>query len=224
MPKRLVFIHTIPSIVDLFTRLSAEILPPGSETWHVADEILLKVVLAQGGLSPFIHARVGEHVVSAERAGATAVQLTCSSISPCADTARELVRIPVLKVDEPMVDRALEVGDHIGVAATAPTTLRPTSALIETRADALGRAVQVEARLAEGAYAALFGGDPARHDAIVREMLQDMAQRCDVILLAQASMARVVDTMPAGALRCPVLTSPRLAVERAARVLAEAGG
>lgn len=224
MASRLVFIHTIPSIVDLFTRLSAEILPPGTEAWHVADEILLKVVLAQGGLSPLIHARVGEHAVSAEAAGATAVQLTCSSISPCADTARELVGIPVLKIDEPMVDRALEIGDRIGVAATAPTTLRPTAELIETRAGALGRTVQVEARLAEGAYAALFGGDPARHDVIVLEALHDMAHRCDVILLAQASMARVVDSLPAGALRCPILTSPRLAVERAARVLAGAGG
>jgi Asp/Glu/hydantoin racemase len=223
MTSRLVFVHTIPSIVDLFTRLSAEILPPGTETWHVADEILLKVVLAQGGLSPFIHDRVASHVLAAERAGATVVQLTCSSISPCVDTARGQVRIPVLKVDEPMVDRALEMGDLIGVAATAPTTLQPTSELIATRAGALGRAVQVESRLAAGAYAALFGGDPARHDAIVRETLQDMAQRCDVILLAQASMARVVDTLPADALRCPVLTSPRLAVERAARVLAEAG-
>ena len=223
MASRLVFIHTIPSIVELFTRLSAEILPPGTETWHVADEILLKVVLAQGGLSPFIHDRVASHVVAAEGAGATVVQLTCSSISPCVDTARAKVRIPVLKVDEPMVDRALQIGDRIGVAATAPTTLHPTSELIKARAGALGRTVRVEARLAEGAYAALFGGDPPRHDAIVRETLQVMAPHCDVILLAQASMARVADSLPGGSLGCPILTSPRLALERAARVLAEAG-
>jgi len=57
----------------------------------------------------------------------------------------------------------------------------------------------------------------------VRETLQDLSRRNDVILLAQASMARVADNLPKGALPCPVLTSPRLAVERAARVLAEAG-
>jgi Asp/Glu/hydantoin racemase len=223
MTRRLVFVHTIPSIVDLFARLSAEILPPEVEIWHVADEILLKVVLAQGGLSPFIHDRVASHVLAAQQAGASAVQLTCSSISPCADTASGQVHIPILKIDEPMVDRALTLGGRIGVAATAPTTLRPTSDLIAARARSLGRSVQVDARLAEGAYAALFGGDPARHDAIVRETLQDMAQSCDVILLAQASMARVADSLPAGSLGCPVLTSPRLAVERAARVLAEIG-
>lgn len=222
MTHRLVFVHTVPSLVDLFASLSLEFFPPETEIWHIADEILLKVVLAQGGLSPFIHQRVVEHVVSAEQAGATAVQLTCSSISPCADTARTLVNIPVLKIDEAMVDRALEVGGRIGVAATAPTTLRPTSELIEARARSTGRRVLVEARLAEGAYAALFGGDPARHDAIVRATLEDLSKRCDVILLAQASMARVADGLPPGALTCPVLTSPRLALERAARLLAEA--
>jgi len=223
MTRRLVFVHTVPSLVDLFTRLSRELLPADTEVWHIADEILLKVVLAQGGLSPFIHQRVGEHVVAAEQAGATAVQLTCSSISPCAETARTLVRIPVLKIDEPMVDRALELGTRIGVAATAPTTLRPTSELIQTRASALGIEVKVDSRLAEGAYSALFGGDPERHDTIVRETLRDLAQRNDVIVLAQASMARVAEGLPADALACPILSSPRLALERAALVLREAG-
>jgi len=222
MPRTLVFVHTVPSLVDLFTRLSRELLPPDTEVWHVADEILLKVVLAQGGLSPFLHERVVSHAVAAEQAGATAVQLTCSSISPCADTARQRVRIPVLKVDEPMVDRALDLGTHIGVVATAPTTLRPTSDLILARAEARGKDVRVESRLAEGAYQALFGGDPDRHDAIVREALTEVSARNDVILLAQASMARVVESLSEGSLRCPVLASPRLALERAARVLAEA--
>jgi Asp/Glu/hydantoin racemase len=223
MPRRLVFIHTVPSLVDLFTRLSRELLPPDAETWHIADEILLKVVLAQGGLSPFLHERVASHAVAAEETGATAVQLTCSSISPCAETARSRVHIPVLKIDEPMVDRALALGARIAVVATAPTTLGPTSDLLQARARALGKDIHVESRLAEGAYRALFGGDPEHHDAIVRDTLQDLSQRNDVILLAQASMARVADGLPEGALRCPILTSPRLALERVARVLAEAG-
>jgi Asp/Glu/hydantoin racemase len=223
MTRRLVFVHTVPSLVELFTRLSRELLPPEIEVWHIADEILLKVVLAQGGLSPFIHQRVGEHAAAAEQAGAKAVQLTCSSISPCAETARTMVHIPVLKIDEPMVDRALELGAHIGVVATAPTTLRPTSDLIRARAATAGKTVQVESRLAEGAYAALFGGDPERHDAIVREALRDLAQRNDVIVLAQASMARVADSLPADAQACPILSSPRLAVEHAGQVLRQAG-
>ncbi|HOW00781.1 MAG TPA: glycoside hydrolase family 130 protein, partial [Rhodoglobus sp.] len=52
------------------------------------------------------------------QAGAVALQCTCSSISPCIDTARLVVSIPALKVDEPMVNKAISMGKRIGVAAT----------------------------------------------------------------------------------------------------------
>jgi hypothetical protein len=42
----------------------------------------------------------------------------------------------------------------------------------------------------------------------------------DLIVLAQASMARVVDALPPGLLKVPVFSSPALAVERARDALA----
>lgn len=223
MSKRLAFVHTVPSVIELFTRLAKELLPADVEALHIADEILLKVVLAQGGLNPGIYRRVAEHVVAAEAAGADVVQLTCSSISPCADTAQQMVAIPVLKIDEPMVDTALGLGSCIGVAATAPTTLRPTIELIRGRAEVMGKRVTVESVLCQEAYTALFGGQPDKHDALVREAIRDLQGRTDVVLLAQASMARVVDGLPPEPQATPVLTSPRLAVERARAVLAGNG-
>jgi Asp/Glu/hydantoin racemase len=182
--------------------------------------MLLKVVLAQGGLSPFIFQRVAEHVVAAERAGATAVQCTCSSISPCVDASRPQVNIPVLKIDEPMVDAALRLGSRIGIAATAPTTLKPTTDLVHARAAAQGLSVQVESVLCEGAYDALFSGNTQRHDEIVTQALRGLMTRTDVIILAQASMARVAQGIPAGEQSVPILSSPRLAMERVRTVLA----
>ena len=219
MTIKLAFVHTVPSLVGLFTDLSKEILPGEVELLHIADEVLLKVVLAQGGLSPFIFRRVSEHVVAAEEAGASAVQLTCSSISPCADPARSLVGIPVLKIDEPMVDQALALGERIGVAATAPTTLKPTTALVYERAHNIGKQVTVESVLCAGAYQALFSGDTETHDRIVRQHIKDLMRRNDVVILAQASMARVANTLSSEELAVPVLSSPRLAVERLRQVL-----
>lgn len=221
MTQKLAFIHTVPSLVGLFNDLSKELLPE-VEIFHIADEMLLKVVLAQGGLSPFIFQRVAEHVVAAERAGATMVQCTCSSISPCVDASRPLVGVPVLKIDEPMVNAALGIGSRIGIAATAPTTLKPTTDLVRARADAMGVAVQVESVLCEGAYDALFSGDPQRHDQIVSEVLRGLMTRNDVIILAQASMARVANAIPAEEQRVPILSSPRLAMERVRELLVTA--
>jgi Asp/Glu/hydantoin racemase len=222
MTKKLVFVHTVPSVVDLFTRLAAEIFPADIEILHIADEVLLKVVLAQGGLSPEIFRRVAQHARAAEAAGATAVQLTCSSISPCAEPARAMVGIPVLKIDEPMVDKALGIGTRIGVAATAPTTLKPTADLVRQRAEVMGKRAEVEPVLCQGAYAALFGGHPEEHDRIVLAALAELRARSDVVILAQASMARVAERIPAEPQATPVLTSPRLAVEYARAVLAKA--
>ena len=220
MSRRLVLLHTVASLVEPFARLAAEILPQEVETVHVADELLLKIVLADGGLGPFAYRRVASHVAAAAEGGADAVMFTCSSISPCADPARLMVSIAVLKIDEPMVDKAISVGMRIGVAATVPTTLRPTTDLVLERARALGANVSVDPLLCEGAFDALLAGDPETHDRIVRECLRGLMSRNDVVVLAQASMAQVVDTLPETEMPVPILSSPRLAMERARDVLA----
>ena len=219
MPRMVAFLHTVPSLVDPFQRLAKELLPEDVEPVHIVDGMALKIVLDQGGLSPFIHRRVAEHAVAAEQGGAVAIQCTCSSISPCVDTARLVVNIPALKVDEPMVNKAISMGKRIGVAATAPTTLKPTTDLVYARAAELGKEVQVDPLLNREAYAAMFAGDLAAHDRLVLEMLRQLMSRNDVVLLAQASMARLADQIPEAERVAPLLSSPRLAVEHLSAIL-----
>lgn len=219
MPKKVAYLHTVSSLVGLFNELSKELLPAGTEVFHIADELLLKTVMAQGGLSPFIYQRVAENVVAAERAGAAVVQCTCSSISPCVEAVRPLAGIPLLKIDDPMIDLAISMGKRIGVAATAPTTLKPTTELVQAKAAARQVDISIDSRLCEGAFAALSAGDTATHDRIVSQALRELMTRNDVIVLAQASMARVANTIPAEEQKVPILSSPRMAVESLARLL-----
>jgi Asp/Glu/hydantoin racemase len=158
--------------------------------------------------------------VAAQRFGADAVMLTCSSIAPAIEAAALMVDIPLLRVDEAMVDRAIAQGRRVGVAATAPTTLGPTTDLVRARAKAEGYEVTVDAVLCRGAHDALFAGDIKTHDRIVRDTLEQLMARDAVVVLAQASMARVADTIPQKAHTVPILTSPRLELERAREVLA----
>jgi hypothetical protein len=100
-----------------------------------------------------------------------------------------------------------------------PTTLEPTADLIRRRAAAIGKEVELTARLCEGAFDALMNGDAARHDAVIAAALEELVAEVDVIALAQASMARVVDHLPAAQHRVPILASPPLAVDYLATVL-----
>jgi glutamate racemase len=203
------FISTVLSLPATFTELAKELVPD-AEVFHIADETLLGVTRREGRLTPTTKRRVLGYVESAADAGADLVVVTCSSIGPAVDASRDFVDVPVLRIDEPMADEAVRLGTRIGVVATLSTTLEPTAALVEARARAAGKDVQVTAQLCEGA----FGSD--RHDELVREGIATVAAQNDVVVLAQASMARVVS----GDEPVPVLSSPRLGMQRVAQLLA----
>jgi len=76
-----------------------------------------------------------------------------------------------------------------------------------------GLNVPITARLCDGAFDALMAGDAATHDAKVAAALEELAAEVDVILLAQASRARVVGTLPGSPARPPILASPPLAID-----------
>ena len=206
-------VHSVASLVPLFNGLASEIMPD-VEMIHLVDEGLLKDVIATGEYGPTMARRLGLLASFAEESGAKAVMLTCSTLGVLVDEAREMIRVPLLKVDEAMADEAVRLGSRIGVIATAYTTLKPTSGLVEERAALASKAVNVETLLCEGAFAALGRGDTSDHDRIVLENLKQLMDRSDVVLLAQASMARVADQVPAEERRVPVLSSPRLGVQR----------
>jgi len=218
MAKTLALIHTAPVLIPVFQKLCQEHLD-GTEVFNIVDESLLKNTIRDGELSPLTVQRLVGYVQSAKQAGADVVLITCSSIGPGVEAARAAVDLPVLRIDEAMADEAVQIGLRIGVAATLSSTLNPTIDLIKTRAIRANRQCEVVTRLCEGAFEAVSSGDAATHDRIVQENLIALMSEVDVVVLAQASMARVVAAMDPASLRVPVLASPRRAIEQASQVL-----
>jgi Asp/Glu/hydantoin racemase len=216
--KRLGLLHTSATLVPVFGGLCKAKLPD-VDVFNLVDDSLIKDVIAHGRLRPRTARRVVQLVAAAEDAGADFIMVTCSSIGPAVETAATLSAVPVLRVDRPMAEQAVQMGTSVGVIATLPTTLEPTADLVRRCALAAGEDVQLTARLCEGAFDALMGGDPATHDAMVADALKELAGQVDVIALAQASMARVVEGLAEGDRRVPILASPPLAVDYLATVL-----
>ena len=216
--KTLGLIHTSATLVPVFAQLCKEKLP-GVDVFNIADDSLIKDVIRRGELTPATARRVAGHIASAEAAGADYILVTCSSIGAAVETAATLTGVPVLRVDQPMADQAVETGRRIGVIATLPTTLAPTADLIRRWAAAAGKPIDLKSRLCEGAFDALMSGDAPKHDAMVAGALKELAAEVDVIVLAQASMARVVEGLAVEARRVPILASPPLAVEYLATVM-----
>jgi Asp/Glu/hydantoin racemase len=216
--KTLALIHTSATLVPVFQQLTKAKLP-GVDTFNIVDDSLVRQIGAKGGITPDISARVAAYIASAASGGADFILVTCSSIGPAVEAAAATVKVPVLRVDQPMTDAAVQAGKRIGVIATLPTTLNPTSDLVRRRAAAAGKPVELTARLVEGAFEALMAGDAAKHDALVGAALKDLSSQVDVILLAQASMARVVDALAPADKRVPIFASPPIAIDHIAKVL-----
>ncbi|OIN55572.1 aspartate/glutamate racemase family protein, partial [Arsenicibacter rosenii] len=142
--KTLGLIHTSATLVPVFQQLCNHYLPD-VQTFNIVDDSLIKHVIKTGSLTPETARRVVDYVGSAEAAGADFILVTCSSIGAAVEAAAALTRVPVLRVDQPMADLAVQTGSRIGVIATLATTLGPTSDLVRRRALAANKDIALTA-------------------------------------------------------------------------------
>jgi len=212
-----VFVNVEPIIKQMF----AEILPD-VRVINIVDDTLLSDVIVAGEITPNAIQRMTNHVNSAEMAGVDLIFSACSSLGPALDVAKETAHVPVIKVDEAMAEQAVKLGPRIGVLATVPSTLPPTEQLILDTARRMNTEVTTVKSLAEGAFDLLMSGDREQHNERVLAAAQTLADSVDVIVLAQASMAYLAERVVQHVGK-PVLSSPRLGVERVREVLEEQG-
>jgi len=214
--KKVVIIHTsdvsVKDLKNLFTELA-----PGICVRNIVDDSLLAEVLENGVVTTAVKKRICAYALQAEVIGADLIFSQCSSVGEAADIAAELVHVPLVKIDEKMAEVACKTGDRIGVIATLQTTLGPTVRLIKRTAEKLNKEIQITEKLCEGAFDLLRSGDIKTHNKMVIKAIQELTEKVDVIVCAQGSMVPLLAEL--GETPIPVLTSPRLGVERAVEVL-----
>ena len=158
---------------------------------NILDDSLIGDIISAGEVTQAVRERLLAYYDIAIQAGADIIFNTCSSIGDVADEAKKPSSVPKLSIDEPMARFAVGHFHSIAVLATLPTTIDPTIRLIERCASEGGFSVEIEAALAEGAFKAFTEGDADRHDALILEAAKNISKGCEVIILAQASMARM---------------------------------
>ncbi len=214
----LALIHTGTFLASVFTDLCHEAMPD-VDVFNIVDESLIKNTIAANMLTPQTSRRMIEYLKSAEEAGADAILVTCSSVGPAVEAGQQFINIPVLRVDIPMANKAIGIGAKIGVVATLPTTLEPTVDLIQRQAQMQEKTVEVLSTVCDGAFQAVAAGDTEKHDQLVAQGIRELMPKVDVIVLAQASMARAAGTIGEDERTIPILSSPELAVNSAAEVI-----
>lgn len=203
-------VHTALAMVEPTTELFKKHLPDVKLN-HIVDDSLIQEVIINNMVTPSVAKRLMNCFFMAVDAGADIIFNTCSSIGEIAQMARKTVPIPLLKIDDPMAIEAVNIFSRIGVLATLPTTLEPTANLLKSVAADSGKEIQVTEGLAEGAFEAVMSGDRETHDNLILEASEIVADKVEVIVLAQGSMARMEKKLVQVSGK-PVLSSPESGV------------
>ncbi len=218
---RVVAVHTAMALVAPLTEIFKEYLPEVKLN-HIADDTLIQEVIANDQVTPAVRRRLLSYYLTAADSGADVVFNCCSSVGDIADLGNQIAPIPVFRIDYPMAVEAVSKADRIAVISTLPTTLDPTRRLLERAARETGRQVELVDGLAAGAFQAGQSGDGATHDRLIAEAAQKIADKVDLFVLAQGSMARMEKKL-AELTGKPVLSSPVSGVLGLKKFLQETG-
>ena len=209
MRKKLTILHTTLATTTTIPAMIRELYPDEFDIVNVLDDSLLNDIKCSGRMSASIIERFIQYACIAKNNGSDALLLACSSLGKAADIARELLDIPLYKIDEPMADQAVESGNNILVLGTVKSTLEPTSDLIRSKRKSQEQSVTCI--LIPDVFA-LYALDRERHDQKIAEVIQEHWNTYDVIVLAQASMANAIQYITQG--REKIVTSLPLGLKQ----------
>ena len=187
-------------------------LDPRLPCRHVVEERLLADATAAGAVDAALAGRVAASIEALRAGGARVVVCTCTTIGDAAEAAAR-PGAPVLRVDRPMAEAAVQRGPRIAVVAALETALVATTALLEAVARAAGRTVTIRAARCPEAWPLFVRDDLDEYLAATAAAARAAAADADVVVLGQTSMAGAVARL--ADLATPVLASPALGVRAA---------
>ena len=205
--------HSIAPIEAAFARLW-----PEARLANLLDESLSADLARDGALTAAMTERFLTLASYAAGCGADGILFTCSAFGPCiAACAAALAPMPVLTPNEAMIEEVLALAGptaRVGLMAS----FAPTLASMPPEFAAAAPGLRLEPCLVAEALTALDRGDPDGHDRAAARAASAVAG-CDVIALAQFSLARAAPAIEAATGR-RVLTTPDSAVRKLHRLLA----
>lgn len=201
LPPRIALIHALAHSVEPGNGAFARHWPTCVRMNLLDDSLSSDLASGRGRIDEAMTRRFIELSTYAINTGVQGILFTCSAFGPCIEAvARHWPDIPILKPNEAMIAEAAERGNRIGLIASFANTLI-------SMAEEFPPHVDLVPVFADGAMQALDEGHLETHDAIVAQAAAEAAKKgCDVIALAQFSLARAAPSVEAST-RLPVLTT-----------------
>ena len=215
--KTVAVLHTTPvTITGLSIHFATEL--PGVKQTNFLDDTMLPEINAAGCITPAVRYRFYNLLSAAAASHPDAILCACSSVGDLLEEGAGIISVPVQRIDAPMAETAIRLGNRIAVFATLASTLGPTINLIERKAKEACKAVTSTPFLIDGAGQLLSEGRMEEYEHLIASQLAQALMENDLIVLAQASMANAVKRLDNWE-NLPILSSPQSGVAALRRIL-----
>jgi Asp/Glu/hydantoin racemase len=208
--KKLGIIHAALITTRAVQKYLDEFVPEVEVVHYVDDTIQNTNFASPPGVIPAgNYAKFVQAALSQQEYGVDLILLACSTFNRAVEYARPMVHTPLLQIDRPMMDLAVQHGSRIGLLATVPTTVPSSERLLRLAASDAGKTVEIKTRLCSDAFAALKAGQPEKHNDMLLAEIDRLSGEVDAIVLAQLSMSALEPRLTAT--KVPVYNSGRTA-------------
>jgi aspartate/glutamate racemase len=216
--KTLGIIHAAVFTANTADPYAKEILP-GVEILHAGDDSIQRDNLAApvGTIPKHNFYKFVSYAKFLEEAGCHLIMLACSTFNEAVAFAQPMITTPLLNIDRPMMDLALQHGKRIGLLGTLPSTMPASKRLLRQAAEEAGKSVEVHPVLCAPAFIALRAGDKEQHNRMLLKEIDKLSNKVDAIVLAQLSMSALETELTNT--KVPVYNSGRTGFERARDML-----
>jgi len=204
-------VHATPLAVEPVARAFRQWAPEWGRRDIIEERLLSLQAEGEEAFSTFVAT-----LKRAEVEEPSAILTTCSLYTKQLPRARKSILKPVLGIDEPMIEKAVEIGGRLGLVGSLSPAIEGTANLIMEHARTLGRTVDLSTRL-------LVDPNLCSAPEGVRELaerLRVMAAKVDGVVVVQASLSRVADLLSYKENE-RILTSPCLAIAQLENILKE---
>lgn len=220
---RIALIHATPLAMDPIAQAFSK-HAPSAEVFHLLEDSLSKDHAKNGVLTPQMMERFDHLARYAWLTQADGILFTCSAFGAAIDACANKTQKPVLKPNQAMFEQALMTHPresilHVGLVATFEPSIASMSEEFLRLSESLGLKTQVHPYFVPEAMKDLANGDDDLHHQKV-SLAMPALEHCDVIMLAQFSMAAAKDSCQATT-SVPVLTSPDCAALEMMKRLAQ---
>jgi Asp/Glu/hydantoin racemase len=195
-------------------------LAPDVTVFNFVDEHLQYYANQIQGIDDKVHRDFVNMAITAQEAGVDAIIVACTVLTPIVDVVKPFITVPIIAVDRPMLDLAVNNYKKIGVVATNAPSGPATKAQLEKIAKEFGKEIEVDTEINTQAMTELKAGNEEEHNRLNFLAAEQLKNRgCEVIILAQITQASAESKTKA--LGLPVLASPKEAVKEVLKLAVE---